>query len=71
MNWMRRAGDGTRGLVFDPAGRLIRVVRDGPGASEARWNLDRDDGRPVAAGIYVVCVEAGGEMRARRVAVTR
>lgn len=57
--------------VFDPAGRLIRVVRDASGASAATWNLDGDDGRPVAAGIYVVCVEVGGEVRARRVAVTR
>jgi hypothetical protein len=56
--------------VLDPAGRLIRVCMTGRARLRCGTWIG-NDGRPVAAGIYVVCVEAAGEMRARRVAVTR
>lgn len=73
VNW--NAPDAATGrarvTVLDPAGRVIRVVHDGPAAGTARWNLDAADGSRVAAGIYIVLIEAGGEVRARRVAVTR
>jgi len=62
----------TRVTVLDPAGRVVRVLQhEGRGSGAARWNLDDAGGVPVAAGVYIVCVEAGGAVRARRVAVTR
>jgi len=73
VSWQVAAAQASRArvTVLDPTGRLIRVLHDGPAAGAARWDLTAASGRPVAAGVYIVCVEAGGEVRARRVAVTR
>lgn len=74
VNWYDpdAASHAARVEVLDPAGRRIRVLHDGPAAAgTTRWDLADDDGHRVASGIYIVRIEAGGEVRARRVAVTR
>jgi len=55
--------------VLDATGRLVRTLD--PGAGSTRWTLDDMHGRRVAPGIYIVVLESGGELRARRVAVVR
>jgi plastocyanin len=50
--------------VFDAAGRRLRVLSEGAaqdaGRQETTWDGLGDDGRAVAAGVYVVTVEAAG-----------
>jgi hypothetical protein len=55
--------------VLDASGRLVRELP--PGAGATRWALDDARGARVAAGIYLMVLDAGGERRVRRVAVMR
>jgi hypothetical protein len=74
VNWYDpdAASHAARVEVLDPAGRRIRVLHDGPAATGmTRWDLAAADGHRVASGVYIVRIEAGGEVRARRVAVTQ
>jgi len=48
--------------VYDVAGRLVRIVADEErpaGRTELAWDGADGNGRPVAAGVYLVRVEAG------------
>jgi hypothetical protein len=55
--------------VLDATGRLVRELP--PGAGATRWALDDTRGTRVAAGVYMVVLDAAGERRVRRVAVMR
>ncbi len=67
-------GAGVRVEIFDPLGRrvrtLLREARAG-GPRELAWDLCDDDGRPVAAGLYLVRAARGGEVESRRIVVAR
>lgn len=52
-----------RAVVYDLAGRRVRVLHDGPlpaGRHALRWDGRADGGAPVASGSYRVVVRAGG-----------
>lgn len=60
--------------VFDARGRLVRRLHDGwlvTGAHGLTWPGDDENGRPVAAGVYLVRAEAGGHLASARVTVVR
>ena len=67
VNWGAPTGAMVRVRVLDASGRQVRVLE--PGSGSARWSLDDARGGRVAAGVYVIVLEAAGERRARRVAV--
>jgi len=52
--------------VYDPAGRLVRTLRGGPAAAgpgAVRWQGRDDEGRALAAGLYLCRVRAGAQTR--------
>lgn len=60
--------------VHDTAGRLLRVLVDGPqppGSHTVSWNGADGVGRPVGAGIYFYRLDLGSEGIARRVVLLR
>jgi hypothetical protein len=60
--------------VFDARGRLVRQLHDGwldSGAHGLSWSGDDDNGRPVAAGVYLVRAESDGHAEAARVTVVK
>jgi hypothetical protein len=61
--------------VYDLAGRLVRVLRDGElrpaGRHIAAWDGRDDAGRAVPAGVYVCRLEAGMEIETRRMVLVR
>ncbi len=61
--------------VYNRAGRLVREVARsvsaGAGANIVRWDGHDDDGDIVAAGLYLVTVEALGETQTKTLAVVR
>ncbi len=62
------------GAVFDVAGRRVRtLIRGtlGPGVHPLRWDGRDDSGRAVAAGAYLVRLDAGGVVESRRVLMLR
>jgi hypothetical protein len=67
-----RAGH-VRLTIYDAAGRVVRVLADGPfpaGTRALAWDLRDDAGRAVGAGLYFARIEAEGAARVRRIAVT-
>ena len=49
--------------VVSPAGRLLRVLAEGPveaGAREVAWDGRDAEGRPAPAGVYIVRAQASG-----------
>jgi flagellar hook assembly protein FlgD len=55
--------------VFDVSGRRLRGLlseRLRPGRYVATWHGEDDQGRQVAAGVYVIRMIGGGEAAARR-----
>jgi hypothetical protein len=57
--------------VFDLAGRRSRVLVDRhlpAGWHDARWDGRDASGHLTAPGVFVVRIDAGGEVRTRRVA---
>jgi hypothetical protein len=67
------AGDATL-EVFDAAGRKVRVLRSGAAAAgedEVCWDLTDEAGRPLAPGVYLYRLRAGGETLSRRMVVAR
>jgi ligand-binding sensor domain-containing protein len=62
-------------IVYNRAGRRVRQVADNQplraGANVVRWDGCNDEGRMVQDGIYVVTVEALGQVETRTVAVIR
>ena len=60
--------------VFDPSGRLVRVLIDSPnpaGHHEATWNAHDDSGRSVPSGLYFVKLDTDAGSRVLRVVMTR
>lgn len=60
--------------IVDAAGREVRAWNDlahGSGVYERRWDARDEGGRAVAAGVYFVALESGGERRVARVVVLR
>ncbi|MBU2502097.1 hypothetical protein KJ682_12275 [bacterium] len=60
--------------VFDPAGRLVRVLAEGArgeGRYAVIWDGSDHSGRPQSSGVYLVRLEAEGTMRTRRITLVR
>ena len=61
--------------VFDPAGRLVRTLVDGPEATARhyviRWDGDDQFGRRAASGIYYYQLRAGSVVQTRRMVLLR
>jgi hypothetical protein len=60
--------------IHDVAGRLVRVVGDSSypaGRSEVSWDGTNHRGERVAAGLYVVRIEAGGKKAVRKAIILR
>ena len=60
--------------LYDPAGRLVRVLVRGPqaaGEHAERWDLREANGRAANAGLYFARLECEGRTMVRRVAMTR
>ncbi|MDO9171077.1 MAG: FlgD immunoglobulin-like domain containing protein, partial [bacterium] len=60
--------------IYDIAGRCVRTLSSGLKSSggQMQWNGRSDDGRPVAAGVYFVRLQArGGYEEVKRVTVVR
>ncbi len=56
--------------IYDVAGHLVRKLADGPvaaGEHHAVWDGRRDSGRPVASGLYVVQLIAGGREHTQKI----
>ncbi len=60
--------------VYDLAGRLVRTLSEGQetaGAHECLWQGRDDQGRAVAAGVYVYRLRAGDEVETRRMVLAK
>jgi 1,4-alpha-glucan branching enzyme len=60
--------------VYDVSGRLVRVLGEGAhpaGRSEVSWNSTNRRGDRVAAGVYIIRIEAGGREALRKAIVLR
>jgi hypothetical protein len=60
--------------VFDPGGRLVRVLSSGPasaGPHVARWDGQDERGRRAASGVYLLRLEADGVRLTRRMVLLR
>jgi hypothetical protein len=60
--------------VFDAAGRKVKTLYAGgapAGDTEVVWNLADDAGRPLAPGVYVYRLRAGGETASRKLVMAR
>jgi flagellar hook assembly protein FlgD len=60
--------------VYDPAGRMVRRLSNAilpAGAHDLAWGGRTDDGRIVAAGVYLIRVSHAGEATIARVLIVR
>jgi len=60
--------------IFDVRGRHIATLRDSyhdEGEYSLSWNAEDDTGAPVAAGVYIVRLEAGPRTRSHKIALIR
>jgi PKD repeat protein len=60
--------------VYDVQGRRVRVLHSGPlaqGAHRITWDGRNAAGTPVATGVYLVRLQAGGEERVRQAVLIR
>jgi glycosidase len=60
--------------VYDVAGREVAVLEDGlreQGPHEVVWDGEGNSGRPVAAGLYFVRLDAGGRTRTAKAMLVR
>jgi len=68
------AAGAVRLAVYDPAGRLVRVLLDGglpAGAHTSRWNGLTTGGRPAPSGLYFCRLESGAFAAAKRMILIR
>jgi len=62
----------TRVALYDAAGRLVRVLSDGPlaaGRHQLAWDRRDRSGRPVAAGLYFMRMDAGPDQNRQKLVV--
>jgi hypothetical protein len=74
VRWSLARAGVTRLSVIDVAGRRVRTLEAGvreAGAHATRWDGCDDAGRPVAAGLHVVVLEAEGRVLRTRVVTLR
>ncbi|MDM7914541.1 MAG: FlgD immunoglobulin-like domain containing protein, partial [Candidatus Eisenbacteria bacterium] len=67
-------GGDARLEVYDAAGRLIRVLQDGPmmaGTHTVLWNGLDDQGRAVGSGVYFYRLKAGAFEQSRRMTILK
>jgi len=57
--------------VYDVVGRLVWSSASNPGSDEVIWDGLTSSGAQTAAGLYLVRVESGGEVRTGRLVITR
>jgi hypothetical protein len=60
--------------VFDASGALVRVLIDQPmteGAHRVTWDGHDRGGEPVASGVYMYRLEAGGDVESRKLVILR
>jgi hypothetical protein len=60
--------------VYDVVGREVAILRDteqGQGSHEVKWDGSDRGGRDLAAGVYLVHLDAGGEARTSKVMLMR
>ncbi len=60
--------------IYDPAGRLVRTLVDGPaeaGAGSLLWDGKDEGGRQAATGVYFYRLIAGGQSLSRKLMVVR
>jgi len=60
--------------VYDTAGRLVRVLHDGPtggGRTAVSWDGTDTSGASVASGLYLARLETGGAVRHQKMVVLR
>ena len=57
--------------VYDAAGRLVRLLRSGPAASDVAWDLCDESGRATAAGVYLIRATDGERTGTARLLVVR
>jgi hypothetical protein len=60
--------------IYDAGGRLVRVLLDrgaGRGRNEVGWDARDASGVPVASGLYLARLEAGGVVEQKKIAVVR
>lgn len=70
---MPEAGD-VRLAIYDPAGRLVRTLAEGPhaaGMHEAVWNGEAEGGGSVASGVYFYRYRANGAKETRKIVLAR
>ncbi len=64
----------TRVALYDAAGRLVRVIADGPlsaGKHTQAWDRRDQSGRPVAQGVYFLRLDAGRDRSRQKLVVIR
>lgn len=62
----------TRVALYDVAGRLVRVLADGPlpaGMHQRAWDRRDQSGRPVASGVYFLRLDAGPDQGRQKLVV--
>jgi flagellar hook assembly protein FlgD len=60
--------------VYDIAGRCVRTLFSGPGAVGSHvttWDGSDDRGGRVPAGVYLVRLDAGGQVATRKISLLR
>jgi hypothetical protein len=60
-----------RAEIFDPNGRLVRVLERAGGAASIEWNGCDDSGRKGSAGVYLVRISTSAGTRSTRVVLIR
>jgi hypothetical protein len=71
---LARAESDVRVSIFDLAGRRVRDLRSGPvgvGRHMVSWDSRDEFGRRVAAGVYLVRLEAGAQSLTRKITLLR
>jgi hypothetical protein len=60
--------------VYDVSGRQARLLADDEqkaGSHTLRWNGTANDGRPLANGVYMLRLDAGGRIETRTLTIAR
>ncbi len=74
ISYAMREGRPVRLAVYDLQGRLVSTLvngSQGAGVYNVSWNGRTDNGAPVAAGVYVMRLQAGDDVKIQKVTMTR